>query len=89
MLAPLKAASVPGAGEPGQSKTWSQRLDRLLAVDVAAGDGPRTSRLCRCPHARRPEAGDGVHLLLMDLHRELNRLQARIASESVDGALGV
>ena len=86
MLEPLKAASMPEADQPDQSDTWSQRLDRLLAVmsppetdHVPVGYVDALSRTDR-------EAGDGVHLLLMDLHRELNRLQARIASESVDGA---
>ena len=86
MLAPLKATSAPEAGEPDQSEPWSQRLDRLLGVmsppetdHVPAGYVDALTRADR-------EAGDGVHVLLMDLHRELNRLQARIASESVDGA---
>lgn len=35
----------------------------------------------------RPADGDDtVHQLVMDLHRELNRLQASIARESIDGA---
>src|SRR5208337_3105726 len=29
---------------------------------------------------------DSLHLLIMDLHKELNRLQQQIASESIDGA---
>ena len=32
------------------------------------------------------EVPDSVHLLVMDLHRELNRLQMGIAVESLDGA---
>jgi len=34
----------------------------------------------------RPASGDGFHLLIMDLHKELNRLLADISSEDVDGA---
>ena len=34
----------------------------------------------------RPAAGDGVHLLVMDVHKELNQLQAQIADEDIDGA---
>ena len=30
-----------------------------------------------------PPAGDGFHLLIMDLHKELNRLQGEIATEEV------
>ncbi len=36
--------------------------------------------------AAQPSAGDSVHLLVMDLHKELNHLQRRIASESIEGA---
>ena len=32
------------------------------------------------------EAGDSLHLLVMDLHKELNRLQQRLATETIDGA---
>ncbi len=34
----------------------------------------------------RPKAGDGVHLLVMDLHKEINRLQGAIATMEVAGA---
>jgi len=34
----------------------------------------------------RPFAGDGFHLLIMDLHKELNQLQADISTEEIDGA---
>ena len=45
MLAPLKATSVPGAGEPDQSEPWSQRLDRLLGVMSPPETDHVTSRL--------------------------------------------
>jgi uncharacterized protein Yka (UPF0111/DUF47 family) len=32
------------------------------------------------------ERGDSVHIVVMDAHKALNRLQARIATESIDGA---
>jgi hypothetical protein len=34
----------------------------------------------------RPFAGDGFHLLIMDLHKELNQLQADISTQEIDGA---
>lgn len=34
-----------------------------------------------------PEHGDSVHLLIMDMHKSLNRLQAEIATDNVEGAL--
>jgi len=34
----------------------------------------------------RPKAGDGLHLVVMDLHKEINRLQMEIAEDEIDGA---
>lgn len=36
-------------------------------------------------HARR-DRGDSIHLLVMDLHKELHRLQGAVAQETIDGA---
>jgi uncharacterized protein Yka (UPF0111/DUF47 family) len=32
------------------------------------------------------DAGDSLHLVVMDLHKELNRLQQHLATETIDGA---
>lgn len=77
MLEPLRAAETPG------SETFAQRLqtfavpdsnpDELAAEDIhAITSGDR-------------EAGDSLHLLVMDMHRALNALQASLASETIDG----
>ena len=34
----------------------------------------------------RPTSGDGLHILIMDLHKELNRLQSEISTEEIEGA---
>ena len=34
----------------------------------------------------RPASGDGLHILIMDLHKELNRLQSEISTEEIEGA---
>ena len=34
----------------------------------------------------RPASGDGFHILIMDLHKEINRLQSEISTEVVQGA---
>ena len=49
------------------------------------GDRVPGSYLDAITSARR-EAGDSLHLLVMDLHRELNALQGEIAAASIDGA---
>ena len=86
MLEPLEAASTSEAGEPGLYQTLSQRFDRLLgSLPSPEADRVTPAYVDALTRVTRNE-GDGVHMLLMDLHRELNRLQTSIASESVDGA---
>ncbi len=63
---------------------WAQRL--------AAIDGPAldTALLNALTHGHRDSHGkpgaDSLHLTVMDLHKALNRLAARLAAETVDGA---
>jgi uncharacterized protein Yka (UPF0111/DUF47 family) len=86
MLEPLRAASAREAGAFVLHKTWSERLDRLLAsLSPPETDRVPVTYVDAVTRANR-DAGDSLHVLLMDLHRELNRLQAGIANESVDGA---
>jgi uncharacterized protein Yka (UPF0111/DUF47 family) len=56
--------------------------EQLQAVDEDRIEG---SRIDAMTSANRRE-GDSLHLLVMDLHKALNKLQASIAAESVDGA---
>ena len=79
MLAPLEAAQIEGAPD----------RDRLRAL---AEQGPepstdvlRGSYVDRMTSARR-QSGDSLHLLVMEAHRALNRLQASIAPATIDGA---
>lgn len=77
MFAPLRAARVPDveslAGRLGA-------LDRLPADELL--DGAALDRLA----SGRRDDGDSVHLLVMDLHRQLNALQGALATEAVAGA---
>jgi hypothetical protein len=81
MLAPLL---VP---PPGPGAAHEKRLQALLTQAPALSDdrlpGPYLDRLTR----GQRDAGDSLHLLVMDLHKELNRLQRRLATEDLDGAL--
>ena len=78
MLRPLRTAGVEAVGD---------LEDRLRAVagalsiegDLASGED--ISRLCG-----GGEAGDTLHLIVMDAHRQINRLAARVAPDVVDGA---
>ena len=75
MIAPLKDAA-----------SYRSRLDRLLdqtpAIenDLVSGDF-----VAKLTSAQR-DGADSLHLLVMDLHRQLNQLQASIYKDSIDGA---
>lgn len=79
MLAPLPATDQADAPDP-------IRLE-VLAADAPdlRGDRMPGEYLDRITSAQR-ERGDSLHLLVMDAHRGLNRLQAQIATASVEGA---
>jgi len=80
MLAPLEAAGT----EPGSR--LKARADALLSrLPTFAQD-----RVAQCEVAALAAATrggeDSLHLLVMDLHKEINRLAAANAPEKVDGA---
>lgn len=79
MLEPLAVARHDAGVE-------RSRLDALVA-EAPDLDGDRLpgSYVDRMTSARR-DRGDSLHLLVMDAHLALTRLQAEIATSSVDGA---
>ena len=79
MLAPLHASGAPTA------RDLDQRLQAISASLRVDGDLLASDDLARLT-AGPGHAGDSLHLLVMDAHRELNALEARIATESIDGA---
>ena len=79
MLAPL---NTDGA-EPGSD---AARLDALVAVAPEFAGDQVPGRYVDRITSGRPEDGDSLHLLVMDAHRALNRLQSELATATVDGA---
>jgi uncharacterized protein Yka (UPF0111/DUF47 family) len=80
MIAPLRAAQDPGATE------FEARYRKLSAEPWCdEAEHMNDAAIRRATSASR-EAGDSLHLLVMDLHKALNRLQAGLATETVDGA---
>lgn len=77
MLAPLRAAETP------ESTLFAQRL-QAFAVPDASSDELAADEIHAITSGNR-EAGDSLHILVMDMHRALNVLQAKLASESIDG----
>lgn len=80
MIAPLRAAGDPALAE------FESRSAALCAQPWSdAEDGVADAAIARATSGSR-EAGDSLHLLVMDLHKALNRLQAALASETIEGA---
>jgi uncharacterized protein Yka (UPF0111/DUF47 family) len=83
MLAPviIAAPSSGGALAEGLESRASTLLPPLL-VHGETFTGAELDSWARGERVR----GDSVHLLVMDLHKELNRLQQAVATEVLDGA---
>lgn len=79
MLAPLTAAHMPAARE------LAERIDTVSASLSVRGDLISSGDVALLS-AGRGRRGDSLHLVVMEAHRELNALQARIATDSIDGA---
>jgi pyruvate,orthophosphate dikinase len=80
MLTPLAEAEVAAADALGE------RTGALAGALAVEGDLITAEDVARLTAG--PEAGeDSLHLVVMDAHRELNALEARIATDSIDGAL--
>jgi uncharacterized protein Yka (UPF0111/DUF47 family) len=77
MLAPLQAAAVP------EAETFGQRLQSLALP--AADEDILTAEDLRGIASGKRETGDSLHLLVMDMHKALNALQASLAGETIDG----
>ncbi|MDI9633493.1 MAG: DUF47 family protein [Methanolinea sp.] len=81
MMAPL-ADSRDAKGTP-----FRERLDALLRELPAGESGTiRGSTIDSLTRGDRAGGRDSLHLLVMDLHRALNELQARLCTENIDGA---
>jgi uncharacterized protein Yka (UPF0111/DUF47 family) len=83
MLAPLRAARA-ALLQPYES--YESRLAALQRdLPVMSGEILPDGYVEAVTRAAR-DGPDSVHLLMMDLHRELNHLQAGLAEETLDGA---
>lgn len=80
MLEPIQAAASPEWGSFATrlkllaAKPWCQTDDLISDGQIAA--------MTSCERKR----ADSLHLLVMDMHKVLNTLQAKVATEAIDGA---
>jgi len=79
MLRPLAVAEVEGSPDPA-------RLDRLRERTPALSEDRVPHQYVEGATSADRSGSDSLHLLVMDAHRALNRLQAEIATETLEGA---
>lgn len=80
MLAPIAAV---GASQAADLRRRLQRLDHGLS---APADAAVSNGYIQAMTRVQTESEDSPHRLVMDLHKALNRLQAELAPEVLDGA---
>ena len=81
MVVPLEAAQRP------EALAFTQRLQQLSDPPWYGEDGTIAGKVIVTLTSGDPARGDSLHLLLMEMHKSLNKLQGEIATENVDGAL--
>jgi uncharacterized protein Yka (UPF0111/DUF47 family) len=88
MLKPVMASSEMSIanGANGRAPNYVARFEKLTGSGTQALDHTFSGAEINAMTSARREQGDSLHLLVMDLHKELNRLQARISEESFEGA---
>jgi uncharacterized protein Yka (UPF0111/DUF47 family) len=86
MLAPLTLLASDSKESAVLHGQYRQRLDRLVEGRPPIVDDIISNSTIAAMTSGRPASGDGFHLLIMDLHREINRIQNEISTEDVEGA---
>ena len=86
MLAPLALLESASKEPAGLLKQYREGLDGLVKGRPPIVDDMISSATIAAMTSGRPASGDGLHLLIMDLHKEINRLQSKISTEEVEGA---
>ncbi len=77
MLEPLLVAGIP------EGTAFAQRFEALAVPE--SGVDELTADAIHAITSGDRAGGDSLHLLVMDMHRALNALQASLASETIDG----
>ena len=82
ILVDLRIMGRPVAGDPsldGRIDHWCAWLEQLQPDTLSAGD-------IQALTSGKRGKDDSLHLLVMDLHKAINRLAADLSSETIDGA---
>ena len=89
MLAPLALIASGSDTAAALHDRYRQRLGQLVPARPTMIDDMLSEETSTAMTSGRPFAGDGFHLLIMDLHKELNQLQADISTQEIDGAQAI
>jgi uncharacterized protein Yka (UPF0111/DUF47 family) len=81
MITPFETTGKP------EAERFRRRLEVLSATPWCGDDDTITGPVIASLASGDPTRGDSVHLLIMDMHKALNKLQAGIATTVVEGAL--
>jgi uncharacterized protein Yka (UPF0111/DUF47 family) len=81
MIEPFTSAQKP------EADSYQLRLERLSPHPWSGKDGSISGADISSMTSGASDRGDSVHVLIMDMHKSLNRLQAEIATDTVDGAM--
>jgi len=84
MLAPVALADE--LGMQSGAEQYAQRRALVVKLARAARKDQIPQALISALISGERKRGDSAHILVMDLHKELNRLQGELSRESVDGA---
>jgi uncharacterized protein Yka (UPF0111/DUF47 family) len=89
LLADLAAMQAPlSLAAAGDTAALAARSEALTAaLPLFADDRVPRGLIGAITRADRSSGGDSLHILVMDLHRAVNALQAAVAEERLDGAL--
>jgi uncharacterized protein Yka (UPF0111/DUF47 family) len=87
MIAPFEAMSRMGGyeGIPDHIK-YEERLKGLVEKAPSMKENLVPGTYIGAMTSGQRTTGDSLHIMVMDLHKELNGLQSKISKESIDGA---
>ncbi len=84
MLIPLEISAKVSIDNNTKFINYKNRFENLVALQHDMNN-LNSSMINQMISANKDE-GDSLHILVMDLHKELNKLQSEISDESIGGA---
>lgn len=86
MIAPVGVAGKDDPDAAARGTRFAERLEALIQARPPISEDLVSGETIAALTSTRPKSGDGFHLLVMELHKEINRLQAIITTSEIAGA---